>query len=74
MRMVGDVVGSDRARINRSVDFCRALDQAECTMPQIASITGQSPRDVEAILESHYLGGCFELAEQAIVKANAKYG
>jgi hypothetical protein len=36
--------------------------------------TGHSPRDVEAILEAHYLGGRVKLAEQAIVKLDAKYG
>jgi integrase len=50
------------------------LALAGCTTPQIASITGHSPRDVDAILEAHYLGGRFELAEQAIVKLDARYG
>jgi integrase len=45
-----------------------------CTVPEIAAITGHSPRDVEAILEAHYLGGKVELAEQAIAKLDAKYG
>ncbi len=45
-----------------------------CTTPQIGAITGHSPRDVDAILESHYLGGKVELAEQAILKLNAQYG
>ena len=45
-----------------------------CTVPQIAAITGNSSRDVDAILEAHYLGGRLELAEQAIVKLNAQYG
>jgi integrase len=50
------------------------LALAGCTVPEIASITGHSLRDVEAILEAHYLGGQVELAEQAIVKLDAKYG
>jgi integrase len=50
------------------------LALSECTVPQIAAITGHSPRDVDAILEAHYLGGKVELAEQAIVKLNAQYG
>lgn len=50
------------------------LALADCSTAQIASITGHSPRDVDAILEAHYLGGRFELAEQAIAKVNAKYG
>lgn len=41
---------------------------AGCSIPQIASITGHSLRDVEAILDAHYLGGKVELAEQAIAK------
>jgi integrase len=45
-----------------------------CTIPQIASITGHSQRDVEDILEAHYLGGRVDLAEQAILKLNARYG
>jgi len=44
------------------------------TVPQIAAITGHSPRDVETILEAHYLGGKLDPAEQAIAKLDAKYG
>jgi hypothetical protein len=33
-----------------------------CTVPEIAAPTGHSPRDVEAILEAHYLGGRVENA------------
>ena len=47
---------------------------AGCTVPQIAAITGHSLKDVEAILDAHYLGGTFELAEAAIKKLNSKYG
>jgi len=39
-----------------------------CSTAQIASITGHSLKDVEAILDAHYLGGKIELAEQAILK------
>jgi integrase len=45
-----------------------------CTTPQIAAITGHSPRDVDEILKAHYLGGQSELAEQAIVKLVAAFG
>jgi len=31
-------------------------------------------RDVDAILDTHYLGGNTELAEQTIVKLDARYG
>ena len=41
---------------------------AGCNNSQIASITGHSLRDVDAILDAHYLGGRAELAEQAIAK------
>jgi hypothetical protein len=44
------------------------LALAGCTVPQIAAITGHSPRDVDEILKAHYLGGQAELADQAIVK------
>jgi integrase len=45
-----------------------------CSTPQIAAITGHSPRDVDEILKAHYLGGQAELAEQAIIKLVAAYG
>lgn len=47
------------------------LALAGCTVPQIAAITGHSPRDVESILAAHYLGGRIELAEQAMMKLEA---
>jgi integrase len=50
------------------------LALAGCTVPQIAAITGHSPRDVDEILKAHYLGGQGELADQAIVKLVAAYG
>jgi integrase len=50
------------------------LALAQCTVPQIAAITGHSLKDVEAILQTHYLGGTLELAEAAIAKLNAAYG
>ena len=50
------------------------LALAGCTTAQIAAITGHSLRDVESILEAHYLGGAVELAEQAIMKLEAAYG
>jgi integrase len=33
------------------------LALAGCTVPQIAAITGHSPRDVDKILKAHHLGG-----------------
>jgi integrase len=47
---------------------------AGCTVPEIASITGHSLKDVEQILDAHYLGGRVELAESAVLKLNAAYG
>jgi len=44
------------------------LAKAGCSIPEIASITGHSPKDAEAILAAHYLGGRFELAEVAVRK------
>lgn len=44
------------------------LALAGCNNSQIASITGHSLRDVDAILDAHYLGGRAQLAEQAIAK------
>lgn len=44
------------------------LALAGCSVPQIAGFTGHSLKDVERILDAHYLGGKFELAEQAMVK------
>lgn len=71
---------SDRAQIDdlhfhdlRGTAVTR-LALAGCTVPEIAAITGHSLRDVEAILDAHYLGGKVELAEAAIVKLNAAFG
>ena len=50
------------------------LAVAGCTVPQIAAITGHSLKDVEQILDAHYLGGAVELAEAAITKLNVAYG
>lgn len=50
------------------------LALAGSTVPQIAAITGHSLKDVEELLDAHYLGGRIELAEAAIIKLNAAYG
>ncbi len=44
------------------------LALAGCSVAQIASITGHSLKDVEGILDAHYLGGKTALAEEAIRK------
>ncbi|MGH1575013.1 tyrosine-type recombinase/integrase [Methylobacterium sp. P31] len=48
------------------------LAQAGCTCPQIATLTGHSLRDVNAILDSHYLHRDPALAEEAIRKLEAR--
>lgn len=44
------------------------LALAGCTTSQIAAITGHNLKDVENLLDAHYLGGKIELAEIAINK------
>lgn len=44
------------------------LAVASCTAAEIGSITGHSLKDVEAILDSHYLSRTNELAENAVRK------
>jgi len=50
------------------------LALTNCTVPEIAAITGHSLETVQQILDAHYLGGRVELAESAIKKLNAAYG
>jgi integrase len=42
------------------------------SVPQIATFTGHSLRDVEAILDAHYLGRDVELAEIAVMKLKTR--
>lgn len=44
------------------------LALAGCEVSEIAAITGHSIKDAASILDAHYLGGRFELAEQAMSK------
>jgi hypothetical protein len=44
------------------------LALAEATVPQIATFTGHSLKDVEAILDAHYLARDTQLAEAAVLK------
>jgi integrase len=44
------------------------LAMAGCSTSQIGAITGHSLKDVQTILDTHYLGGQIELAEIAIEK------
>jgi len=46
---------------------------AECTTPEIASLTGHSLSDVDRILSENYLGGRVALSESAVRKLDAKH-
>ncbi len=48
------------------------LALADATIPQIASFTGHSLRDVESILDAHYLGRDVKLAEIAVMKLETR--
>jgi integrase len=48
------------------------LAVADATVPQIATFTGHGLKDVEAILDAHYLGRDVQLAEIAIQKLEAR--
>ncbi|WP_375776035.1 tyrosine-type recombinase/integrase [Bradyrhizobium sp. ma5] len=48
------------------------LAVAGATVPQIATFTGHSLKDVEAILDAHYLGRDIQLAEAAVLKLEAR--
>jgi integrase len=45
---------------------------AGATVPQIATFTGHSLKDVEAILDAHYLGRDIQLAGAAVLKLEAR--
>ena len=45
---------------------------AGASVPQIAAVTGHSLKDVEAILDAHYLGRDIHLAEAAVLKLEAR--
>jgi len=45
---------------------------AEPTVPQIATFTDHSVRDVETILDAHHLGRDEKLAEAAAMKLEAR--
>ena len=48
------------------------LALADATVPQIATFTGHSLADVEAILDAHYLGRDIKLAEIAVMKLETR--
>jgi len=45
---------------------------AGATVPQIAAVTGHSLKDVENILDAHYLGRDIQLAEAVVLKLEAR--
>ena len=45
---------------------------AGASVPQIAAVTGHSLKDVEAILDAHYLGRDVQLVEAAVLKLEAR--
>jgi integrase len=45
---------------------------AGASVPQIAAVTGQSLKDVEAILDAHYLGRDIQLADAAVLQLEAR--
>ena len=48
------------------------LALATATVPQIATFTGHALKDVEAMLDRHYLGRDVRLAEDAVRKLERK--
>jgi hypothetical protein len=48
------------------------LALAEATVPQIATFTGHSLKDVEAILDAHYLGRDIQVAEAAVLSSKGE--
>jgi hypothetical protein len=41
-------------------------------VPQIAAVTGHSLKDLESILDAHYLGRDIQLAEAAVSKLETR--
>ena len=54
--------------ISRSRSAVTRLAEAGCEVPEIATITGHSLKDVEVILDAHYLGRTTKLADSAVAK------
>jgi integrase len=48
------------------------LARAECSVPQIAALTGHSLKDAQAILDGHYFSREASLAEEAVSKLERK--
>jgi integrase len=71
-RFTHDVVGiEDRTFHDLRGTAITRLARAECTVPQIATITGHSLKTVQNILDRHYLHRDRVLAEQAMRKRDA---
>jgi integrase len=65
----------DKAKISENLTFHDPRGSAvvrlalvDATVPQIATFTGHSLADVEAILDAHYLGRDVKLAEAAVMR------
>lgn len=72
--------GFDRAGIDEDLTFqdlrgsaVIRLALAGCGVPEIATFTGHSLKDVESILDKHYLGRDIRLAESAARKLEAMF-
>ncbi len=70
----------DKAKINEDLTFhdlrgsaVIRLALAGSTVPEIATFTGHSLKDVETILDKHYLGRDVRLAESAMRKLEAMF-
>ncbi|WP_024519806.1 hypothetical protein [Bradyrhizobium sp. Tv2a-2] len=61
-------IRSITARQTARPHFCHLPSARRCSTAEIASITGHSLKEVDRILQAHYLGGKFELAVQAMRK------
>ena len=80
VRRLSHVVGKGlRARRHSGLTFhdlrgtaVVRLAIAGASVPQIAAVTGHSLKDVEAILDAHYLGRDIQLAEAAVLKLEAR--
>ena len=74
--LMGQAVGSRRHHRPHVHDLRGTavvrLAIARATVPQIATFTGHSLKDVEAILDAHYLGRDIQLAEAAGLKLEAR--
>ena len=67
-----DVQPSSSIAHNHTAFRTRHRPWPHILVPQIATFTGHSLKDVEAILDAHYLGRDIQLAEAAVLKLEAR--